>query len=118
MKIDDIEEKTAEPDIDEDALGHGLEPAEGATEPEDHGTEAEEDDADDEETDEVHTAPTPSVGRIVHTLPGTPDGPIPAIITRVHSPTCVNLTVFGDGQAPHFLSSAVLGEQWAWPPRV
>lgn len=81
----------------------------------------------------------PSVGRIVHLI-----GPhansngadvAPAIITRVWSGTCVNVTVFPDCGTPHSVTSVRLVEDEAtasdinaqaehpqnlafWPPRV
>jgi hypothetical protein len=48
---------------------------------------------------------------------------LPAIITRVHSDTCVNLEVFG-GAASNKLPTSVclegtnhVGSSWRWPPR-
>lgn len=72
----------------------------------------------------------PSVGRIVHyrlceqepTINGTDVHP--AIITRVWSDTCVNLTVFPDAAEPFFKTSVLLCEgrgeksRWFWPPRA
>lgn len=76
----------------------------------------------------------PTVGRIVHYVPGGNDPPhngaevLPAIITRVWSDTCVNLRVFNDGlwdsggQGNDFwVSSAMSGtgmREWTWPPRA
>lgn len=66
----------------------------------------------------------PSVGRIVH-YKSTDESAHwnhadthPAIITRVHSDTCVNLTVFPDANESVTRTSCVLGQQWEWPPRV
>lgn len=66
----------------------------------------------------------PSVGRIVHFLEGTKE-PSAAIITRVHSPSCVNLTVFFDDGRVESRSSVqdeVTGNRdygvWSWPPRT
>ncbi len=70
----------------------------------------------------------PSIGRIVlfrrENVNGVDEHP--AIITRVWSDTCVNLTVWLDGGATFFASSAMLNEDmesadrnlWRWPPRV
>jgi len=70
----------------------------------------------------------PSVGRIV--LVGestTPDTTVEhaAMITRVHSENCVNVTVFPDGGLPYPKTSVVLSEDgsprdyhWRWPDRV
>lgn len=62
----------------------------------------------------------PSVGRIVHF--NSLDGPMAAIITRVHSKTHVNLAVFyddPDGESrTTFPKSVAYGEgrnEWAWP---
>ena len=59
----------------------------------------------------------PTIGRIVHF---TEDGqPLPAIITKVHSDTCVNLQVFYDSNRIGAWRSSVTqgtGERsWAWP---
>ena len=70
----------------------------------------------------------PSLGRIV--LLSTDDGEIPAIITRVHSDTFINLFVFPDTdmQFRNFsprVTCALLSDsdepqlgRWRWPPRV
>jgi hypothetical protein len=71
----------------------------------------------------------PSVGRIVHYRgPGTANGQFqpttyPAVVTRVHTDTCVNLFVMTD--VGHMnLTSITLGEspeevsRWTWPPRT
>ena len=80
----------------------------------------------------------PSIGRIVHlrvadsfddieainALGGNRviEGDIvAAIITAVHSDTCVNLKALVDGPADYWASSRELGDdpgQWNWPPRV
>jgi hypothetical protein len=74
--------------------------------------------------------PLPSVGRIVHYF--TQDGAEvrPAIITRVWSPECVNLQVFGEplpnepqGMFPTSVMKHLDGAQskprtWTWPPRA
>jgi hypothetical protein len=59
----------------------------------------------------------PSVGRIVHVVE---DGqPLPAIITKVHSDTCVNLRVFYDSNRNDaWRSSVTQGTAqgcWDWP---
>jgi len=73
----------------------------------------------------------PSLGRIVlvndpgHESNGTTEHP--AIINRVWSDVCVNLTVFPDYGAPYTKTSVTLHEdestppqpnEWRWPPRV
>jgi len=73
----------------------------------------------------------PSLGRIVlvsdpgHESNGTTEHP--AIINRVWSDVCVNLTVFPDCGTPYSKTSVVLHEdestppqpnEWRWPPRV
>ena len=79
--------------------------------------------------EEVNLAPT--IGRSVHFTPseacavkhGT--GPAAAIITQVHSETCVNLHVIWDGPETEHVTSVTLDESatpapfsWRWPPRV
>lgn len=70
----------------------------------------------------------PSVGRIV-LVSDTPESngitEHPAIINRVWSETCVNVTVFPDAGTPYAKTSVVLSEDgtaqmhsWRWPPRV
>ena len=73
----------------------------------------------------------PSVGRIVHYF--TPRYSViesealepelvPAIITKVHTPTCVNLAILGHPGFGDDIRSSDLGEgepgTWCWPPRV
>jgi hypothetical protein len=75
----------------------------------------------------------PTVGRIVNYWPGTDTeagsnsnaaGPVPAIITRVWSEVCVNLTIFPDFSLPICRTSVLLAElpqqsaRWSWPERV
>jgi len=72
----------------------------------------------------------PSVGRIVHFHPDGPKSePLPAIITKVWSAACVNLTVFGGAAAaeefvsiPHNDGAISDGYDtaccWRWPVRV
>lgn len=73
----------------------------------------------------------PSIGRIVIHRMRRPSGyraDYPAMITAVHSETCVNLTVFVDYGPPELCnsqtcipdpSSADAPEHgWFWPPRV
>ena len=63
----------------------------------------------------------PSIGRIVIFNAGE-ESEAPAIITKVHNDTCVNLTVFGSNVAPTMNSSVVFGNKggysWSWPTRV
>lgn len=77
---------------------------------------------------------TPTIGRIVHFRPADGDTAarnnysdsaaeviLPAIITRVWSDTCVNLTIFPDNAAPFTRTSVTFGEAkfgWEWPPRA
>jgi hypothetical protein len=73
------------------------------------------------------TLPMPSIGRTVLYRPypneraGRGDGEYwPATITRVFSPTCVNLQVLTDAGAAFPATSRVMGEGeggWIWPPR-
>lgn len=70
----------------------------------------------------------PSIGRIVLFRGEKSNGvnEHPAIITRVWSDTCVNLTVFLDNGAPIVPTSVNHEENlesstnpaWRWPPRV
>lgn len=71
----------------------------------------------------------PSLGRIVLFRSELSNGSHehPAVINRVWSDTCVNLTVFPDCGAPVSKTSVVLNESltegdqsfaWRWPPRV
>lgn len=78
----------------------------------------------------------PSVGRIVLFRQHASNGIVehPAIITRVWSDTCVNLTVFPDCGVPITKSSVEISDPprvagddadlslnnyaWRWPPRV
>jgi hypothetical protein len=72
-------------------------------------------------------AQRPSIGRIVTYRPAAEgDQPVPAMIVRVWSDTCVNLRVFSDsapGPDDH-RRSVVLAEnpdqrdRWSWPARV
>lgn len=68
----------------------------------------------------------PSVGRIVHFRETgkawNGSETCPAIITKVHSDTCVNLTVFPDAHSP-FTVAAVCNvgkdmQRWSWPEKV
>jgi len=59
----------------------------------------------------------PTIGRIVH-FKAAEDVVRPAIITEVHSDTCVNLQVFQPGQ-DNWRTSVTQGEgvgQWQWMP--
>ena len=71
----------------------------------------------------------PTIGRIVHyknteTEKGFQQGAdtVPALITRVFSDTCVNLTIFQDAaELTRRQTSVMLGTEpgtWAWPERV
>ena len=69
----------------------------------------------------------PSIGRIVihRGIESNFTKDHPAIINRVWSDTCVNLTVFPDCGAPQSQTSQVEidptdaeGRGWFWPPRV
>lgn len=71
----------------------------------------------------------PSIGRIVlfRTEHSNGTGEHPAIINRVWSDNCVNLTVFPDCGAPVSKTSVLQNESvtegdqgfaWRWPPRV
>lgn len=72
--------------------------------------------------------PPPTVGRIVHYFPDQDTAnPLAAIVTRVWSPTCVNLQVFEDGSSPSRVKDATTSVQlrdesnkknvWDWPAR-
>lgn len=68
----------------------------------------------------------PTVGRIVHyffkaySIDGEVTEMLPAIITKVHSSTLVNLGVFADDYI--HVTSVPFGDgeprTWVWPPRV
>ena len=67
----------------------------------------------------------PSIGRIVHFAFGTSEEEkfwVPAVVTRVHNATCVNLRAFGDDSCNSTWHTSVCqGEDvgsWRWPPRV
>ena len=68
----------------------------------------------------------PSIGRIVlfHGFDSNGSKEHPAIITRVWTDTCVNLSVFADYGGLTLKSSAIQDEEmkqdfgWRWPPRV
>jgi hypothetical protein len=72
----------------------------------------------------------PSIGRIVHFFirefsvenPKCVLRPYPAIITKVHSSTLVDLVVFGGEFNGQEQTSVLFGNgelrTWAWPPRV
>ncbi len=69
----------------------------------------------------------PSLGRIVlyHGIESNGVLEHPAIITRVWSDTCVNLTVFCDYSSVVTIKSSVVQDEdmkqesgWRWPPRV
>jgi hypothetical protein len=64
----------------------------------------------------------PSIGRIVQVF--TRGEWRPALVTRVHSDTCINASIFSDdGEAVDRKTSLVLNEAeqelaWRWPPRA
>ena len=68
----------------------------------------------------------PTVGRIVHFFEDDGDQPLPAIVTQVHSESCVNLHVFSDVGNPDrqpcegSVMRAIVGDKtkrkWVWPP--
>jgi hypothetical protein len=75
----------------------------------------------------------PTIGRIVHYWPGLKDGirvavhasPCVAIVVYVHSPTDVNLTVYGHDGVPHCRRAPFYQERAqdvygyaCWPARV
>lgn len=71
----------------------------------------------------------PSIGRIVlfRSLESNGSSEHPAVVTRVWSDTCVNLTVFPDFGEPVLKTSVNQNETldspnqnlaWRWPPRV
>jgi hypothetical protein len=71
--------------------------------------------------------PKPSLGRIVLVSDRESNGTTehPAIINRVWSDVCVNLTVLPDCGEPYCKTSVELNTtgaevigQWRWPPRV
>ncbi len=73
----------------------------------------------------------PTVGRIVHYHPteaekqqigggNTDADPLPAVIVRVWSDTCINLKVLTDGPNDLWITSAMLdggAHTWEWPVR-
>lgn len=74
---------------------------------------------------------TPSIGRIVHFFDAglkglgvNGEGPYAAIITTVHSPTCVNLDGFPAGQIGEQTSVCLgtkdsgMSSRWEWPARA
>lgn len=75
----------------------------------------------------------PSIGRVVHVCLSADcaqkiggnarEGDLaPAIITRVFSPDCINVRLFGDGPGEVLWSTSLLhGDQpgyWRWPKRI
>lgn len=74
----------------------------------------------------------PTVGRIVlynagpgqfsdPSGPGNESSPLPAVIVRVWTDTCVNLKVLTDGPKDAWVTSVTEGEGpycWSWPPRA
>lgn len=66
---------------------------------------------------EEETKITPTVGRMVYYK--ATEGVLPAVITGVHSETCINLQVFNNCEGVAFRSSVVNGQnngQWDWMP--
>jgi hypothetical protein len=70
----------------------------------------------------------PSVGRIVHFI-CSDNVRVPAIITKVHNATCVNLRVFFNCNTPEtdqdFFNSSTFDNRsdatygtWCWPPKL
>lgn len=55
----------------------------------------------------------PSIGRIVLFSSVHQDGELPAIVTKVHSQDCINVTVFPDGGIPFPMSSVQYAEDHA-----
>ncbi len=77
------------------------------------------------------TAPAPTVGRVVHYRPREGEcqrfasmevDVLPAVVTRVWSPSCVNLHVFPEGMNPMWVTSVEFDAAkegcWSWPPRT
>lgn len=68
----------------------------------------------------------PSIGRIVHFWDARAKEPLPAMIGKVHSDTCVSLTVFDPFRPEGFFNATSVGSKetmaggryWVWPPRV
>jgi hypothetical protein len=66
----------------------------------------------------------PSIGRIVHFISEQDGGHQAAIVTRVWSDTCVNVTVFGDDAVQYFSSvnldttETPARRSWHWPEQV
>ena len=67
----------------------------------------------------------PTIGRIVH-FASTPGSPwVPAIITKIFGPSCVDLCVFDSDNEKTEWHRGVLsqdacsatGPRWCWPPR-
>lgn len=62
--------------------------------------------------------PKPAICRMV--IYHTEGGDYPAVITKVHSDTLVNLNIFHDTGGLVVRTSIALGAgigQWSWPPR-
>lgn len=65
----------------------------------------------------------PTIGRIVHFIEHDGAKPVPAVITEVHSDTCVNLSVIPNQhhKSPYLVTSVTTYEgsqpRWMWPPR-
>lgn len=71
---------------------------------------------------EANLTRVPSVGRIMAFHTTVKGVSLPAIVTKVHSPTVVNLKVFQDAPEPdEFATSVSQGSaprQWDWPKQV
>ena len=67
---------------------------------------------------------TVTIGRIVHFIERAGAEPLPAIVVKVWSDTCINLHIFPDVpcKSPHLVTSVVNFEgaepRWMWPPRA
>lgn len=70
----------------------------------------------------------PTVGRIVHfygknVAPVSGDGPFAAVVTAVHSDSCISLAILAPFASNVLIGSSVMhkdvaqGDYWAWPPR-
>jgi surface antigen len=67
----------------------------------------------------------PTIGRVVHFYQSATQGkPHAALVTDVHSASCVNVAGFNSGGTQVSASSVIFSEdpaagiRWCWPPRV
>lgn len=107
--------------------GHGyVDQREGERDEGSDDGDADEDERDCDKIDHllVMYKPYPTMGRIVHFFaPQHFPEAVPAMITRVHNATLVDLTVFPPGQNPTFAMRVAEGaadgegRRWFWPPR-